>query len=470
MKSIKDTVRTPFLFLIILFPLAALVLFNAAFRLYFEKNTRDELRAVAGTLETVVRREFGGTLRDLSPSALNGAFVKLYRAINSSKLAVNTQMLLFDRKDDLIYPRDDTQEEVDGAVAAQIQSLLPGMEDRQIVPLRVGGQRYLLLPYRLTKIAGNRPTIVFVAQTSSGTFLIRVINLMLIAVLLVGAGLAAWIAARLSRRIAAPVAQLSGMAGKIGRGNFLLPEPSRGASEISELNTLYQSLREMAARLESADRTQKAFLQNASHELKTPLMSIQGYAEGIAQGVLPDSKSAAQIIEKESMRLGTLVDELLTLSRIENQTYPRELALVSLGDILKEYVQRLGGLAAKLERRLTLHVPDAPVMVWADDMLLSQSVMNVASNGLRYAKSAVQIQLVHERDSAVIRIGADGAGIAKEDLAHIFERFYKGKGGNFGLGLAIARSAVISMGGQIRAYNGETGAVFEITLPLAKEK
>jgi signal transduction histidine kinase len=226
----------------------------------------------------------------------------------------------------------------------------------------------------------------------------------------------------------------------------------------------------MSAQLENSDKTQKTFLQNASHELKTPLMSIGGYAEGIAQGVLPDTKSAAQIIGAESSRLATLVDELLTLSRIENRTYSKELVRVNLSDILKEYVQRLGGLAAKQRRRLTLNLPDTAVFVAADDTLLSQSVMNVVSNCLRYAKATVGIELVCQKKSAVIRITDDGDGIAQADLPHIFERFYKGKQGSFGLGLAIAKSAVFSMGGDIRAYNSDAGAVFEIALPLDADK
>jgi signal transduction histidine kinase len=229
---------------------------------------------------------------------------------------------------------------------------------------------------------------------------------------------------------------------------------------------LYLSLSDMSAKINGYDKAQKTFLQNASHELKTPLMSIQGYAEGISGGILPDVKHAADIIGGESKRLNTLVEELLTLSRIESQTYAKELVLCNLADMLKEYAQRLGGFAAKMNRTLTLDLPKEPVMVYADDVLLSQAVMNITSNCLRYAKTQARIALIRRGEFAAVRITDDGSGIAPEDLPHIFERFYKGKGGNFGLGLAIAKSAVEFMGGTVSAYNSDNGAVFEVRLSI----
>lgn len=95
--------------------------------------------------------------------------------------------------------------------------------------------------------------------------------------------------------------------------------------------------------------------------------------------------------------------------------------------------------------------------------------MNIISNCMRYAKTKIDVSLFLREANAVIRIQEDGPGIREEDLPHLFERFYKGKGGNFGLGLAISKSAVQSAGGEINAYNGETGAVFEITLTCPQD-
>lgn len=114
--------------------------------------------------------------------------------------------------------------------------------------------------------------------------------------------------------------------------------------------------------------------------------------------------------------------------------------------------------------------PQQNVAVTADEDLLSCAVTNIVSNCLRYARTKIDVSLFLREANTVIRIEDDGPGISEDDLPHLFERFYKGKGGNFGLGLAIAKSAVQSLGGEIRAYNGKAGAIFEITLPCAQGK
>lgn len=461
-------IRKPFIILLVVFPLVTLLFFNAAVRIYLNRNMRNELRAVAEMTGTVMARELPGNLRDFNESNLNRVFAKLYKAMNASRLSVNVDLLLYNRNNRLIYPSDDTGDSVDDKLADRISNRLPGMKDKNIYTIRIGPQKYLVLPYTPTGSGTLRPTAVFVARMEAATLLIRSINLILICIMFISAAAASLIAGRLAANIAKPVAELSGITQKIGKGSLAFPLQPDKKSDIFEIDTLYRNIGEMAARLDAYDKTQKTFLQNASHELKTPLMSIQGYAEGIANGVLPDVKNAAEIIRSESVRLGALVEELLMLSRIESQTYAKELVTINLCDILKEYVQRMGGIAAKQRRRILLAAPDFQLNVQAQDALLSRAVMNILSNCLRYAKTAVNIELSRAEAAAVIRISDDGGGIPEDDLPHIFKRFYKGKGGNFGLGLAIAKSAVEFMGGSVRAYNGDIGAVFEITLPLAE--
>ncbi len=468
MKSMRSKIRTPFLLLIVVFPLVTLLLFNVVVRVYMDRNTKSELKTVAGSIGTSFRKEVTGSLKNNTNSILDEAFAKTYKALRNTKLASSTEMLLFDRRQELLYPKSGEEGFLTEKVTSQVRSKLQKMQDGKIYTLRDGQEKYFLLPYSLTNLPGERPTIVFVSQTSGTNALLRAINLILFCVMLLGVALAALVASRLSARIARPVVELSRLTKNIGQGEFTLPEQAFRPNDITELNLLYQSIGEMSARLAAYDKSQKTFLQNASHELKTPLMSIQGYAEGIANGVMPDVKHAAEIIGGESKRLNTLVEELLTLSRIESQTYAKELISMNLSDVLKEYAQRLGGFASKLNRKLQLSLPDVPVNILADDALLSQAVMNIVSNCLRYAKTAARITLKEEQGFAVIQVTDDGGGISPTDLPHIFERFYKGKGGNFGLGLAIAKSAVEFMGGTVQAYNSENGAVFEIAIPVQK--
>ena len=193
-------------------------------------------------------------------------------------------------------------------------------------------------------------------------------------------------------------------------------------------------MNDMSKRLTDLDKAQKLFLQNASHEIRTPLMSIQGYAEGISKGIFSDTTKTADIICEESKRLNQLVDELLTLSRIENNTDESEFYVLNLSDVMKEVVQKIEGYALREQKKINVMLPPDVIMIKANDALLSQAMINIISNG---------------------------DGIPVQDLPHIFDRFYKGKNGNFGLGLAIVKSAILSLKGSIRAYN-ENGAVFEI--------
>ena len=178
--------------------------------------------------------------------------------------------------------------------------------------------------------------------------------------------------------------------------------------------------------------------------------------------------AAAGVINAESRRLNALVDELLTLSRLETASYERHMEPVDLCEALQDLQQRLQGAAMKEGKRVELELPAAPLVVGADEGLLSQAVGNLIANGIRYARQAVRLRLRAEGGRAVLDIADDGEGIEPEALPHLFERFYKGKKGNFGLGLAIAKSAVELMGGQVSARNADGGgAVFTVSLPLA---
>lgn len=227
----------------------------------------------------------------------------------------------------------------------------------------------------------------------------------------------------------------------------------------------------MSTRLKDYDETQKQFMQNASHELRTPLMSIQGYAEGIENDVFSDPKEAAQVIKKESLRLNKLVTELLTLSRIENHTYVHDLMVFNISDLILDYIQRVNGLLLKSKLSLKTELSEnVPALL--DEALFSQTVINIISNAIRYAKKTIfvrtYLETVDGKIFSSVEIADDGDGIEEEELPHLFERFYKGKKGNFGLGLAISKSAIESMGGSLEAFNRQ-GAVFLLRMPSAEE-
>ena len=219
--------------------------------------------------------------------------------------------------------------------------------------------------------------------------------------------------------------------------------------------------------IEKEAERQQTFFQNASHELKTPLMAIQGYAEGIQAGVM-DTASAAEVILAESDRMTELVDELLDISKIDMGRQPLTLSEMDVRELLYDSIRAVEPAAAGGGIAIVPDFPEKPVMVSCDDTQLRRAVANILSNGVRYARSELRLTCRTDKRHVTIRIQDDGDGIAEEDLPHIFDRFYMGKSGKSGIGLALTREIIHLHKGTIRARNGDTGAVFEISIPVSR--
>lgn len=218
--------------------------------------------------------------------------------------------------------------------------------------------------------------------------------------------------------------------------------------------------------IEKEAERQQTFFQNASHELKTPLMAIQGYAEGIQAGVM-DAGGAAEVILAESDRMTELVEELLDISKIDMGRQLLAFSEMDIRELLYDSIRAVepaaaGGIA------IVPDFPEEPVMVSCGDTRLRRAVTNILSNGVRYARSQLRLTCRADKRHVTIWIQDDGDGIAEADLPHIFDRFYMGKSGKSGIGLALTREIIHLHNGTIRACNGDTGAVFEISIPVSR--
>ena len=218
--------------------------------------------------------------------------------------------------------------------------------------------------------------------------------------------------------------------------------------------------------IEKEAERQQTFFQNASHELKTPLMAIQGYAEGIQQGVMESAASAAVILQ-ESDRMTELVEELLDISKIDMGQQRLTLSETDIRELLYDGIRAVEPIAAG-GIAIVPDFPEEPVMVSCDDTQLRRAVTNILSNGVRYARSELRLTCRTDKRHVTIRIQDDGDGIAEEDIPHIFDRFYMGRSGKSGIGLALTKEIIHLHRGTIRACNGDTGAVFEISIPVSR--
>ncbi len=241
-----------------------------------------------------------------------------------------------------------------------------------------------------------------------------------------------------------------------------------------EVGDLARSIDQMAQSLSEYDARQKKFLQNASHELRTPLMSIRGYVEGMKDGVFTNVDQVSDNVLEQVDRLEKLTGELIYLSKIETADEVLVKSSVAVSDLLNEAVSRVSGFTGLDGVRL-VYGKIADLSVCVDSETMVTAITNLLSNAFRFASAEIELSAVLRDGNAVITVRDDGPGIPADEVDHIFDRFFKGRQGKYGLGLSIVNAIVVAHDGVVRAYNrsgksGETGAVFEIILPVAKKK
>jgi signal transduction histidine kinase len=228
----------------------------------------------------------------------------------------------------------------------------------------------------------------------------------------------------------------------------------------------------MAEKLRAGDRKQTDFLQNVSHELKTPLMAIQGNAEAIRDGIVREreAEESLDIIVAECQRLKSVVDELIFLSRLDHDQAADVFRCepARIGDIADEALSGLRGLAEQRGVALVLS-GDTDAEGRFDREKLKRAFINIVGNGLRYARSEIAIRAIRSGDAVEVLCEDDGKGFAPGEEERIFDRFYKGEQGGTGIGLAITKAIVEGHGGSIDAFQGPRGgAVIRMRLPLRK--
>ncbi len=231
-------------------------------------------------------------------------------------------------------------------------------------------------------------------------------------------------------------------------------------------------------RLRRLENMRKDFVANVSHELKTPITAIKGSVETLLDGALSDPESARrflQIIARQGDRLNLIIDDLLTLSRIEQEADRREIALqrTPLQEVLRAAVQACSVAAASRKVLIDLEVPEE-LEVQVNPALLEQAVINLIDNAVKYSPAGTRVRVEAEASGGgvSVRVRDQGCGIPREHLPRLFERFYRvdkarsRKAGGTGLGLAIVKHIVQAHGGRIEVESapGE-GSTFTILLP-----
>ncbi len=230
----------------------------------------------------------------------------------------------------------------------------------------------------------------------------------------------------------------------------------------------------MTEQVQAARQTQQDFMVNVSHDLKTPLTSIQGYSQAIIDGTSPKPVDSAQVIHEEAARLNRMVVEITDLARLQDGQMRLNMSTLDLNQIVQAVGERLAIVAQKKDIALRVETEAALPTVKGDGDRLAQVLNNLLSNALKYTPRGGQVRLLTRpgQDGVEIVVQDNGIGIPAADLPRIFERFYqvdktRGPRRGTGLGLAITREIIQAHGGQITAYSAgqDLGTTFTVWLP-----
>ncbi len=271
-------------------------------------------------------------------------------------------------------------------------------------------------------------------------------------VLVIGAG----VAALLARRISAPLEEAVSTTGKISGGDLSARVPTN-PHDYPELRELAESINTMGESLARSEGLGRQFLLSVSHDLRTPLTSIRGYADAVTDGATEDVVGAVAIIGSEARRLERLVQDLLDLARLDARQFSLHMERVECADIVEAVTIGFRPEADANSIELQTVLPDGQQLwVNADPDRLGQVVANLVENAFKFATSKVLVGAGTVGPQSAIWVTDDGPGIAAEDLPHVFERHFSSdrvptrKLGT-GLGLAIVAELAGAMGSRCTA-------------------
>jgi two-component system sensor histidine kinase BaeS len=418
----------------------------------------------------------------------------VFRVLKRTLTLENAEIVRIDRLGAIVspLPADLSQSDID----------IAAVQSGQTTSGRVGNLVYAVAPVPLSR--AERVKLRIGPQGTFAVLLTRDVGglgpswgYFIIAggVALLVAALVAW---QMSRRMARPLVDAMEVTGRIASGELESRVPVR-KHDYPEFTSLAGSVNDMAQSLEDGRARERHLLLAVSHDLRTPLTSIRGFAEAIKDGAIDDSGRAADVIIAESRRLERLVGDLLDLTKLEARQLSISMRPTDAAEVVTTTAEGFRPTAAKAGLDITLDLPGAtgaiddeatavpaalatptpaPAAslppVAADPDRLAQLVANLIENACTFAHTRVTIGL---RDGGpaggcVITVDDDGPGIEPGDLDRVFERFYQADRGRnrlmgSGLGLAIVAELVAAMGGQVRAVsplspNG--GARFEVWL------
>ena len=270
------------------------------------------------------------------------------------------------------------------------------------------------------------------------------------------------LAAFFARMLARPIQRVARAAERVAAGDLTTRVPEDGPTEVRALAAAYNT---MADRLEEQEMLRREFVVNASHELRTPLTNLQGYLEALRDGVLPPDPATFDSLREEVDRLGRLASSLDILAGAEGER-PEPMP-VDIGALVRGATELASPALSRQSIALAVDSPDG-LMADARGDEIAQVMANLLSNAVRYTPSGgnVRVEATRTSEGVVVRVANTGAPIPADDLARVWERFYRveksrdRQRGGAGIGLAIIKRLVEDAGGRVGATSDEEWTTF----------
>lgn len=273
----------------------------------------------------------------------------------------------------------------------------------------------------------------------------------------------------LSLIVVKPINNLSGAVKEVAEGNYNLALESDRNDEIGELMNNFNA---MVGQLKSTQMLNHDFIGSISHEFKTPITAILGFAEELQKGNLPQEKQkeALEIIVKESRRLSSMSTNILLLSRLDSENIIDKSENFSLSEQVRECILLLQSLWEDKEIELNLELEET--LIFGNENLLKQVWINLFSNAIKFSSfgGKLDVEIKMRQEHMCVRVTNYGKEIAQRDLPYVFDMFYQAdksrKSEGNGLGLAIAKKIVVLHKGDISATSSMEKTTFQVLLPL----
>lgn len=441
--KIKNKLLFSYIIIVLLSLILSIISFQYIFRYYTINQTRAEMKKEGELLAQTIAIE--------QSSESIGSKLLTRQRLKQAGRFLDTFVLIMDKNDKVIFTNSD---------AASRQEILRSLPNKNTASPS----------YLIERVTVNTPTspigsIIMAARIDEVNALNAQIYRSEIISFIIAALIAFILATLFSRQLTRAIDLLGRHMHDFSVKKSYEKTTLKTGDEIEDLAHCFDNL---AKRLKDYDEGQRVFMQNTSHEFKTPLMSIQGYAEAIRDGLVDGEElnKSLDIIIEESQRLKKTVDEFILLSKLETPGDVYHCQKVSLAELFDELARRLQPLA-DIESVQLLFTADGTLIFSLDREKMFQALYNILDNCIMYASNQVTMESYPGNEVLTINIKDDGPGFTPGEEENVFKRYYKGPHGGSGIGLAISKTVIEGHHGSISAKNApHGGAEFVITLPL----